>query len=148
MPANGPEKKPEQVTQRGLFNFVLTIGLLVFGAMSVFQSVGDFLNPSEVINQALASLNAQNAKFPLVTYSHPEISKFAGSLLLTLQGANFGLITWWAIRRLRTGKISFWVPLVGAAVSSILTLIVVGLMMTGDSTVMNAFIDFVKASTN
>lgn len=132
--------------QVGLFNFVLTVGLLVFGIVSIFQNLNDFSHPGDVINQALASMHANSDKFPDVTYVATSTTALVGGMLLTLQGANFGLIAWWAVTRLRSGKVSFWVPIVGAAISSTLTFIAMILLMLSDVTVMNAITAFMRAS--
>lgn len=147
-PPQGSDKRPRGLNQLGLFNFVLTVGLLVFGIISIFQNLNDYLHPADIVNEALANMHVQNSKFPEVTYDRPRVSAAAGSFLLTIQGANFGLITWWAVTRLRAGKVSFWVPMVGAAIASILSFITIVLMITSDQPIMAAFIDFVKASAN
>lgn len=146
-PNEQPEsKKPRPVIQLGLFNFVLTIGLLVFGAFSLFENLGNYSQPGDVINAALSSLHTENSKFPVVIYTATAVTSFAGGLLLTLQGANFGFITWWAVSRLRAGKPSFWVPMVGALISSTLVFVAIVGLMVSDPTIVKAITDFAKAS--
>jgi hypothetical protein len=134
------------MSQLGMFNFVLTMGLLVFGVISLFENLGNYSHPGDVVNQALANVHAQNSKFPAVTYAVTSTTALVGSVLLTLQGANFGLIAWWAITRMRSGKVSFWVPLVGALISSTLTFIALVTLMLNDASIVKALTDFINAS--
>lgn len=129
-----------------MFNFVLTVGLLVFGIVSIFENLGNYTHPGEIINQALASIHAESPKFPVVTYVATSTTALVGSILLTLQGANFGMITWWAITRMRAGKVSFWVPPIGALISSTLTFFALVMLMLSDPAITKAITDFVNAS--
>ncbi|MEN9752095.1 MAG: hypothetical protein RLZZ600_1142 [Actinomycetota bacterium] len=129
-----------------MFNLVVTIGLLVFGVVSIANSLGEYIHPGELVDQMLVSLHAQSAKFPVITYTPTAITTFVGGLLLTLQGANFGLITWWAVSRLRASKPAFWVPILGAFISNALTFIALVALLITDPTIMNAIAEFIKAS--
>ncbi len=136
---------PRALSQFGLFNLVLTIGLLVFGVVNIFNNIGAFVNPATLVNQVLTQLHATDAKFPELTYATTSVTTTVGSILLTLQGANFGLITWWAFKRMSARKSSFWVPVIGAAISSTLTFITLLGLILSDSTIMNAIIEFSKS---
>ena len=146
-PNEQPEpKKPRPVIQLGMFNFVLTIGLLVFGAFSLFENLGNYSHPGEIINTALASMHTENAKFPVITCTATATTAFVGGLLLTLQGANFGFITWWAVSRMRAGKPSFWVPVIGALIASTMVFVALVGLMISDPAIVKAITDFAKAS--
>ena len=136
---------PRTATQFGLFNLVLTIGLLVFGVVNIFNNLGLYVSPGTLVNQVLTQLHAGDTKFPALTYESTSTTAAVGSILLTLQGANFGLITWWAFKRLAARKSSFWVPLVGAAISSTLTFITLCGLLVSDSAIINAIIEFGKS---
>lgn len=138
-------EKPRSISQSGLFNLVLTVGLLVFGAVTIANNLSEYVNPGTLINQVLSQLHASTPGFPELTYDSTPTTAAIGAILLTLQGANFGLITWWAFTRLRAGKSSFWVPLVGAAISSTMTFIFMSGLLLSDSAVMNAILEFGKS---
>jgi hypothetical protein len=146
-PQKSSGKQPGRPIQLGLFNLVVTVGLLVFGAVSVTNSLGEFLHPGSVVNEMLASLHTQYAKFPVITYTPTSLTTTVGAVLLTLQGANFGLIAWWAISRLRAGKPSFWIPVLGAFICNVLTFIALGILLVSDPVIMNAIVAFAKASS-
>ena len=145
-PEKSPGKQPGRPIQLGLFNLVVTVGLLVFGAVSVANSLGEYLHPGDLINQMLVSLHAQSPAFPVVTYTSTATTAFIGGLLLTLQGANFGLIVWWALSRLRASMPAFWIPVVGAFISSTLTFVMLVILLVGDAAIMNAMAEFIKAN--
>ena len=136
---------PRTLSQFGLFNLVLTIGLLVFGVVNLFNNLGLYVSPGTLVNQVLTQLHATDAKFPVLTFESTAATATVGSILLTLQGANFGLITWWAFKRMSARESSFWVPLVGAAISSTLTFIALFGLLVSDSAIMNAIIEFSKS---
>lgn len=138
--------KPRKLSQLGMFNFLLTVGLLVFGVISLFENLGNYTHPGDVINQALSNLHEQTPAFPVVTYATTTLTAVVGSLLLTLQGANFGIITWWAVTRMRARKVSFWVPPVGALISSTLTFLALIMLMLSDPAIIKALTDFISAS--
>jgi hypothetical protein len=47
---------------------------------------------------------------------------------------------------MRSGKTSFWVPLVGALISSILTFIALVTLILNDASIVKALADFINAS--
>ncbi len=128
----------------GFFNLVLTVGLLVMGAINVFGSLAEYLHPGMLITGFLAQLSAADPNFPQVSYTTTAATDITGGLLLSLQGANFGLILWWSFARLRAKKFSFWVPLLGAAISSVLTMIALTTLMLADPTVRHALSEFIE----
>jgi hypothetical protein len=139
---------PAPARQINILNFGLTIGLLAFGAVTLASNLGDYAHPADVINQLLTNLHQSDAKFPDIAYSATRLATSIGILLLTLQGANFGLITWWSVTRLRERKTAFWVPLIGAFVSSALTFVAVLVLLLSDPAVLNAMVEYVKASAS
>jgi len=144
---NAPnEGTPLPTKQINALNLALTIGLLAFGAVTIASNLADYANPADVINQLLTNLHQSDAKFPDITYSATGLATTIGILLLTLQGANFGLITWWSVSRLRERKVAFWIPLVGAFISSLLTFVSVLVLLLSDPAVLNAMVEYMKAS--
>ena len=128
----------------GFFNLVLTVGLLVFGAFNVFSSLADYLHPDLLISSVLAQFRVTDPNFPNVTYTATAATAVAGGILLTLQGANFGFITWWSFKRLNAKKFSFWVPMLGAAISSVLTMITMTALMFADPAVRHGLAEFIE----
>jgi hypothetical protein len=125
-----------------MFNFALTIMLLIFGAFNVFGNLHDYLDPGTLANAVLEELHASSPRFPVVVYTPTSLTATVGAVMLTLQGANFGFIAWWSIARLRARKFSFWVPMVGAAISSTLIFVTLVIVMSADPEVVAAIIKF------
>jgi hypothetical protein len=138
---------PTPANPVNILNFGLTLGLLVFGAVTLTSNLADYAHPADVINQLLTNLHRSDAKFPDISYSAAGLASSIGVVLLTLQGANFGLITWWSVTRLRERKVAFWIPLIGAFISSALTFIAVLVLLLSDPAVLNAMVAYVQANT-
>lgn len=123
-----------------MFNVMLTLGLLVLGAVNIFSNIGDFYAPAPMINAILAQVHQAQSSFPSVAYTPTQLTATVGAILLTLQGANFGLIVWWALKRLRERKLAIWVPVLGSVFSTALTMIAMFSLMLADPTVRAAIL--------
>lgn len=128
-----------------MFNFALTIMLLVFGAFNLFGNLHDYLDPGTLANTVLTQMHANDSKFPVVTYTPTELTATIGAVLLTLQGANYGLMLWWSIQRMKARKFSFWVPMVGAGISSVLVFATLAVLLFSDPDVRAALLAFAGA---
>lgn len=125
-----------------MFNFALTIMLLVIGAFNLFGNLHDYVDPGTLANAVLTQMHTGDAKFPVVTYTPTELTAIVGAVLLTLQGANYGLMLWWSIQRMKARKFSFWVPLVGAGISSVLVFSTLAILLFSDPEVRAALLTF------
>ncbi|WP_298037221.1 DUF6264 family protein [uncultured Microbacterium sp.] len=116
---------------------LLTIALLAYGVVNVFMTAGSYLDLPAVMNESLQLLGVDG-----------EFSNFAqGRLWGTIAAAV--LVIGWVItavlsmRRLRTGKISWWVPLVGALATGVVVSFCIAVPMMGDP----AFLSYLESMT-
>lgn len=94
---------------RSPLDFGATVGLLVLGLWSVLQSLS--------VGQ-VASAVRQTFEQRYTTFSDPSALTTA-AIVGTVSGVVlFALTLWWSIRRLRARRWTFWVPLLGGAVST------------------------------
>jgi hypothetical protein len=111
-------------------DFVLTVGLLAFGLVSVVQS----LSVSQVASTVRRTLETQ-----YTALNDPSALSGAAAVAAITNVVVFALVAWWSIRRLRARKRTFWVPLLGAVVATLVSTIAFVVVVTQDP----AFVDFV-----
>lgn len=104
-------------------DFVLTVGLLVIGLWSVVESLAVGTTASTIRT--------------LVERQYTELSDPAALSTAVLVRAVvlvvvFVLVAWWSIRRLRARRWTFWVPLVGGVVASVLGIVPVMVVLFQD----------------
>ncbi|MFL0359634.1 DUF6264 family protein [Curtobacterium flaccumfaciens] len=110
-------------------DFVLTVGLLAFGLVSVVQS----LSVGQVASTVRRTLEAQ-----YTALNDPSALSTAAAVAAVTNVVVFALVAWWSIRRLRARKRTFWVPLVGAVVATAISTIAFVVVVMQDQ----AFVDF------
>ncbi|WP_412147489.1 DUF6264 family protein [Curtobacterium flaccumfaciens] len=110
-------------------DFVLTVGLLAFGLVSVVQS----LSVGKVASTVRRTLEAQ-----YTALNDPSALSTAAAIAAITNVVVFALVAWWSIRRLRARKRTFWVPLVGAVVATAISVIAFVVVVMQDQ----AFVDF------
>lgn len=110
-------------------DFVLTVGLLAFGFVSVVQS----LSVGEVASTVRRTLETQ-----YTALNDPSALSTAAAIAAITNVVVFALVAWWSIRRLRARKRTFWVPLVGAVVATAISTIAFVVVVMQDQ----AFVDF------
>lgn len=95
-------------------DFVLTVGLLVIGVWSVFEALAV---------GAVASTIRSVVEQQYTELSDP--SALSGAVLIraVVIVVAFVLVAWWSVRRLRARRWTFWVPLVGGVVGSVLGMV-------------------------
>lgn len=112
---------------------IITVALLAYGLVNVIITGGSYLDLPAVMNETMKMLGVSG-----------EFTNFAqgrlwGTIAAVLLVIGWVLTAWLSVRRLRTGKLTWWVPLVGAAVTMIVVSICITVPMLGDPT----FIDYV-----
>jgi len=110
-------------------DFVLTVGLLAFGLVSVVQS----LSVGKVASTVRRTLEAQ-----YTALNDPSALSTAAAIAAITNVLVFALVAWWSIRRLRARKRTFWVPLVGAVVATAISVVAFVVVVMQDQ----AFVDF------
>jgi hypothetical protein len=130
--ARSPAQAPGQAANR-----VITIGLLVYGAVNVLLSVFSFFDLPTVIAGTYRVMgisgsfeNVAAARTWGVVAAFVLIAGYVGTVLLS-------------IRALRRRRASWWIPLVGAAVTYIIVSVCIAVPMMNDPT----FLSYVTGST-
>lgn len=98
--------------RRRVADRVITIGLLVYGLFNVFTSIPLFTDYSAYAASLFEMMGLQ------ATLSDPEGARawgFAAAVVLGLGWLLTAVVSWMSMRR---GRISWWIPLVGALVFS------------------------------
>jgi len=104
-------------------DFVLTVGLLVVGLWVVIESLAvqsQATTIRTVVEQQYTELSDPAALSSAVLVR-------AGVLVVL-----FVLVAWWSIRRLRSRRWTFWVPLVGGVVATVLGMVPVMVVIFQD----------------
>ncbi|WIE76372.1 DUF6264 family protein [Curtobacterium sp. MCSS17_007] len=128
-PAQRPDGRPAGTalpTSRygaSQFDFVVTVGLLAFGLFSVLQS----LAVTEVASRVREAFRQQGLQL-----SDPGALSTAAVVGAISSVVVFALVAWWSLRRLRARKWTFWVPLLGGGVASLISLVAFVLVMFQD----------------
>ncbi|MFE1644621.1 DUF6264 family protein [Microbacterium sp. P01] len=129
----GPAGKSARAGARpGAANRIATLGLLAYGLVSVVSTVislGDF----GTYSSTMLSLMGIDA-----TLADPDAAKgwvFAGMLVLGIGWLLTAVVSWRVMRR---GRLSWWIPLVGALVFSMASGALIAVPLTTDPGIMNA----------
>ncbi|WP_423923066.1 DUF6264 family protein [Frigoribacterium sp. 2-23] len=122
----GPNGVPVLSTGRRV-DRIVSLVLLGFAAYNTISSL--FLAPSYASSllQRLRQLG-----YPTDDFSNQSALQAAGAFFAVFAVVLFALTAWWSIRRLRTARITFWVPLTAGVLFAIVQGITVGAIMLGD----------------
>lgn len=115
-------------------DFVLTVGLLAFGLISVVQSLA-------VTN--VASTVRRTLETQYTALNDPSALSGAAIIGAITNVVVFALVAWWSIRRLRARKRTFWVPIVGAVVATFVSTIAFVVVVFQDP----QFVEFMMRQT-
>lgn len=136
VPESAPQATASESARRRPVDRFATIALLAYGLVNVAVTAMSYLDLPASMNQTMMMLGIDG-----------EFTNFAqGRLWGTI--AAIVLVAGWcvtaalSVRRLRRRKLSWWVPIVGAAVTLLLTVICVAVPMMGDP----AFIAYVTST--
>ncbi|MFJ4253155.1 DUF6264 family protein [Microbacterium sp. NPDC090003] len=109
----------------------VTIGLLAYGLVNVVVTGLQYLDLPRVMNQVLSVLGA-SGEFTNFTQG-----RVWGTIAAVVLLAGWALTATLSIRRLRRGKLAWWLPLVGAVVTLGIASICVAIPMMGDPAFMS-----------
>lgn len=104
-------------------DFVVSVALLAFGLLSVVQS----LAVSDVASTVRRAFEQQGLQL-----SDPAALSTAAAVGAIGNVVVFALVTWWSLRRLAARRWTFWVPLLGGAVASLISLVAFSVVMFQD----------------
>lgn len=122
--APGPPSPPPDRSRR-VDRFV-TIGLLAYGLVNVIVTGLSYLDLPVVMNQTMRTLGIEG-----------EFTNFAqgrlwGTIAAVVLAVGWSVTAMLSVRRLRRGRITWWLPLVGAVVTMLVASICIAVPMFGD----------------
>lgn len=127
---------PTAATRRGpLVDRVVTLMLLVYGLLSVVTTITQVLDFPAYAEQAAQVLNID------ARYTNLPAGFVWGAIAAVVYGVVYlatAVVTW---RRLKRGRIAFWVPLVGFAVSTLLGGACIAVALVSDPGYLSALMD-------
>lgn len=115
----------------------VTIALLAYGLLTVITSGLSYLDLATVINQAMGILGVDGE------FTNFAQGKLWGTAAAIVLAGGWVATAFLSLRRLRTGKRTWWVPIVGAVCTSLLVSICIAVPMMGDP----AFIEYVGSAS-
>ncbi|GAA1531478.1 CHASE2 domain-containing sensor protein [Microbacterium ginsengiterrae] len=105
---------------------VVTIGLLAYGVINVFMTGMSYLNLPDVMNQSMAILGIEGE------FTNFAQGKIWGTVAAAVLVVGWVLTAWLSLRRLRTGRLTWWVPLVGAVATGLVASFCIAVPMMSD----------------
>ncbi|MDR6691389.1 hypothetical protein J2X55_002301 [Microbacterium sp. 1154] len=127
-----PAPMPVPTTRGGRIDRIVTFGLLVYGLFSVVTTIIQLLNFPEYANN-FARVFRVDATFTNLTAGY-----LWGAAAAAVTGIGWlftALFTW---RSMKRGRISFWIPIVGALISTIIAAVLSLIGMSSDPQFLSA----------
>lgn len=116
-------------------NRLVTIVLLAFGAVNVLFSLFSYLNLAPAIERSMSVLGVTGE---FTSYDAARTWGIVAAIVIVVGYLATAVITW---RVLKAGRVSWWIPLVGAVVTFVVVSFCIAVPLMGDP----AFIDFVSS---
>ncbi|WP_417508196.1 DUF6264 family protein [Microbacterium sp.] len=116
---------------------IITIALLAYGVVNVFMTAMSYLDLPTLMNRSMGILGIEGE------FTNFAQGKTWGTVAAVVLFIGWAITAWLAVRRLRRGKLSWWVPLVGAVITMIITTICITVPMMNDP----AFIAYLNGAT-
>lgn len=132
-PASEPDAAREPAVRSRPVDRFVTIALLAYGLINVVMTGLSYLDFSTTMNEMMSVLGVDGE------FTNFDQGKLWGTIAAIVLAAGWSLTAFLSIRRLRTGKTSWWVPIAGAAVTLLVASICAAIPLMNDP----AFIDFV-----
>ncbi|MDQ0644889.1 DUF6264 family protein [Microbacterium murale] len=129
-----PEATARSITKARPWDRIVTIALLAYGIVNVVMTGMSYLDLPTVMNQSMDILGIDGE------FTNFAQGKLWGTIAAVLLVVGWVITAWLSLRRLRTGKLTWWVPLVGAAVTMLIVSICIMVPMMGDPAFM-AYVD-------
>lgn len=118
---------------------LVTIALLAYGLVNVVITAVSYLDPTAVMNQTMEVLGIDGE------FTNFAQGKVWGTIAAVVLLVGWGLTAAASIRRLRRGKITWWLPLVGAVITIAIASMCIAVPMMGDPAFV-AYMDGVAGS--
>lgn len=129
-----PPAPPEQ--RRNPVDRFATIALLAYGLVNVVTTAISYLDFTSAMNNVMDILGIDGE------FTNYAQGKLWGTIAAIVLVAGWAATAYVAVRRLRRGRLSWWVPIVGAIVTLFLTSLCAAVPMVGDP----AFVAFLSST--
>jgi len=116
---------------------IITIALLAYGVVNVIMTAMSYLDLPPLMNQSMQILGIEGE---FTNYAQGKIWGTAAAVVLVV---GWIITAWLSMRRLRSGRLTWWVPLVGAVVTMIVASVCITVPMMGDP----AFMAYLNGAT-
>ncbi|HCS61917.1 MAG TPA: hypothetical protein DIW46_11085 [Microbacterium sp.] len=113
---------------------IVTIALLAYGLVNVVTAGMSYLDLPTVMNESMNMLGVPGE------FTNFEQGKLWGMIAAVLLVIGWVITAWLSVRRLRKGKLTWWLPIVGAAVTMLVVGVCITVPMMGDP----AFISYIE----
>lgn len=105
---------------------LITFLLLGFGLFNVLSSIPQFLNMSETLSGSMELLGLDGE------FTSYAAARTWGTVAVVILVIGYAVTVWLSLRRLRAGRSSWWVPLVGFVVTMLLVSVCISIVMFSD----------------
>lgn len=105
---------------------IVTVALLAYGLINVAMSAVSYLDPSRVMNEAMTILGVSGE------FTNFAEGKLWGTIAAVVLIVGYAITAILSVRRLRRGRITWWLPLVGAIVTVGIASMCIAVPMFGD----------------
>jgi hypothetical protein len=108
------------------WDLVISLALIAIGAYATLSSIGQYADLAGLLNSVHGVYGYDGS------YPDPALANGIGLGLNIIQPVALVLVIWLTMRRLRSGRIAFWIPLVVGAIVSVLLVIGFAIVLTQD----------------
>lgn len=115
------------------WDVIATVALVVFGAYVTFSSIPQYADLQATIEQVFAGYGYTG------TYANPSLAHGVGIALNIVQPIGLLIAVVFSARRLRSGRISFWIPLSTGIIVGIVSLALMAVVFLSDPSFMAFF---------
>ncbi|OZD53400.1 hypothetical protein CH252_11555 [Rhodococcus sp. 06-1477-1B] len=137
-PPATPTPMPVPTTRGGRVDRIVTFGLLIYGLFTVVTTIIQLLNFPEYANN-FARVFRVDATFTNLTAGY--VWGAAAAAVTGIGWLFTAMLTW---RSMKRGRISFWIPLVGAVITSIVAAVLSLVGMSSDPQFLTAIMGSVS----
>jgi hypothetical protein len=113
---------------------IVTIALLAFGAFNVVSSVFSFFNLPDVAQQAMRIIGIEGE------FTNVAAARVWGPIAAGVLVIGYLVTVLLSLRRIRAGRVTWWVPLVGAVITYVVVYVCLAVPLLGDP----AFTEYVS----
>ena len=105
---------------------------LGFGAITVFSSIGDYTNMEQYLSSVYQQFVDAQQGVTLGRFADPDFARVMGLTMMTADAAIFGFTVWWSVTRMNASRRAIWVPVVGWAIASLVTVLLLAYTLSQD----------------